>query len=340
MDLVLRFLEYNLLLSLAAGLVAWLIVLGVVRFLGIRSSSLGFCFFSLPVVKSMLISLGIGLVFPWPAQWFGKWHILALPPWRVLPLLLIWAAGITLVYWLIVKRARQSVLVEAQTAGETAPRLTAAFENVLEGFHKTTCPQCSDDLCCTIELKASPRLLVSTRVNSPLALTDGGEPAILFPAGLVSRLSDAELRGALAHEMAHFYLRLPNWCSAGTLQMITPISPIASLVGEYLHRKEEMACDELAVSILGQPEVYANMLTKSYRYAREQRNHAALGRLQVFPRLVGGLVSSKPLLSERVERLLSLESTPASWKQSRLVAWVAWALLVLLIFYSSAFIPS
>lgn len=340
MAVILRFLVYNLLLSLAAGLVAWLIVLGVVRLLGIRSSSLGFCFFSLPVFKSILISLGIGLVFPWPIQWFGKWQGLALPFWQVLPVLLIWAAGMFLVYWLIVQHARLSVLVEAQPAAEAAPRLAAAFENVLVGFREAPCPQCSDDLCRIVKMKVEPRLLISRRLNSPVALTDGGEPLILFPSGLVSQLSDVELAGALAHELAHFYLRRPNWCSAGLLQKLTLFNPVASLVGEYLHRQEEMACDELAVSILGQPEVYASMLTRSYRYSREQADRTAQGRLQVLPRLVGGLIGSKPLLSQRVEHLLSIELTRKSWKQSRLVVWLAWAGLVLVIFYGYVFIPS
>jgi Zn-dependent protease with chaperone function len=262
MALLARFLVYNLLFSLAAGLLAWLIVWAAVRLLGIRSSSLSFCFFSLPLVKAILILLGVGLIFPWPGEWFGKWHDLALPFSQALPILLIWAVTIYLFYLLIVRHARRTALQETQPVTEAAPRLSAAFETVLEGFRQVPCPQCSDDLCCAVELKSKPRLLVSERLSSPLALTDGGEPLIIFPVGLVSRLSDAELAGALAHELAHFHLRRPNWCSAGTLQKLTLINPAASLVGEYLHRQEEKACDELAIAIVGQPEEFASMLTK------------------------------------------------------------------------------
>jgi Zn-dependent protease with chaperone function len=340
MAVILRFLEYNLLPSLAAGLVAWLIVLGVVRLFRIRSSALGFCFFSLPVVKSVLILLGVGLVFPWPGQWFKNWHSLALPFWQVLPILLIWAAGAYLVYMVIVRDARLSVLHEAQPAAEAAPRLMLSFEKVVEGYRSAPCPQCDDDLCRIVQLKGRPQLLVSPSLHTPLALTDGGDPLILFPAGLASQLSDAELAGALAHELAHFYLRRPNWCSAGTLQKLTLIDPVASLVGEYLHRQEEIACDELAISILGQPEVYAGMLTKSYRYALDKADGTAWGRLQVLPHLMGGLVGPKPLLSARVEHLLSIESTSTSWMQSRLVAWLLLAVLILLFFYSNTLFPS
>lgn len=336
MALLVRFLVYNLLLSLVAGILAWLIVFACVRLLGIWSSLLALCFFSLPLIKSILVLLGVGLVFPWPTQWFENWHNLALPFDRVLPVLLIWAIGVVLVYLLIVRRARQATLRGARPASEVAPRLASVFETVLEGFQKMPCPQCSDSLWCTIELKTKPYLLVSDRINSPLALVEGGEPVILFPVGLVSRLSDSELAGALAHEIAHFHLRHPGWCSVDTLQKLTLINPTASLVGEYIHRQEEKACDELAISIIGKPELYAGMLTKSYRFAKEQAGRTALGRLQVLPRLVG----FKPLLSERVEHLLNVPSIPQTWKQSRVVAWLVWAMLFWVLFPGVSFIHS
>jgi len=184
--------------------------------------------------------------------------------------------------------------------------------------------------------EANPRLLVSEHLNSPLALTGGGEPAILFPTSLVSRLDQAELEGALAHEMAHFQLRRPNWCSAGTLQKLTLINPVANLVREYLHRQEEKACDEVAVSIVGQPDMYAAMLTKSYRYAKEQSNPIPLSRLQGLPRLLG----FKPLLSERIEHLLHPESQRMGWQASRIIVWVVWAALFGLLFFSFSATPS
>ncbi|MGE5221077.1 MAG: M56 family metallopeptidase [Omnitrophica WOR_2 bacterium] len=329
MSLPVRFLVYNLLPSLAAGLLAWSVVFVAIRLLRIRSSSLSICFFSLPLLKSILVLLGVGLIFQWPLQWFDKWRNLALPIDQALPILLVWSAGIYLVYFWIVRHARQVTLQGARPAAVAAPRLAVVYENVLADFRKAPCPQCSDDLCGTIQLKSKPRLLVSDRINSPMALTGGGEPLILFPVGLVSRLRDGELAGALAHELAHFYLRLPVWCSVGTLQKLTLINPAASLVGEYLHRQEEKACDELAVSIVGQPELYAEMLTSSYRFAKEQAGRTMLSRLHVLPRLVG----FKPLLSERVEHLLQAQSTPEGWMPPRVVTWLVWTLLFWILFF-------
>ncbi len=336
MTLLGRFLVYNLLSSLAAGLLAWLIVFAAIRLLGIRSSAIGFCFLSLPVFKSVLVLLGIGLIFPWPWQWFTTWHNLALAFGQVLPFVFLWSAGIYLIYLLVVQRARRAALEGAQPASEAAPRLVAVYQNILNDFHKLPCPQCGDDLCCTVEFNIQPRLLVSERLNSPLALTGGGEAAILFPTGLASRLGDDELRGALAHELAHFHLRRPGWCSAATLQKMTLINPVAGFLGEYMHRQEEKACDELAIAITGQPEVYAGMLTKSFRYAREQGNRNTTGRLQVLPRLAG----FKPLLSERVEHLLDAIPSSRGWKQSRLVIWLVWAMIFSFLFFGFSFIPS
>jgi len=114
------------------------------------------------------------------------------------------------------------------------------------------------------------------------------------------------------------------------LQKLTLVNPVTGLVGEYLQRQEEKACDDLAVSIVGHPELYAGMLTKSYRFAKEQPDPRTPDRLQVLPRLVG----FKPLLSERVEHLFQAESIGRSMKQSRVVAWLVWAALFTLLFYS------
>jgi Zn-dependent protease with chaperone function len=333
--LVAHFLVSNLLFSLAAGLLAWLVAWVMVRLLELRSSS-PFLLLQLTGVQIAPCSGRDWNDFPWPTPWLDSFQRQALPAGPVVLSRLAWAAGVYLIYLLVVRKARQFALRGAAPAAEAAPRLAANFETVVEGFRKVPCPSCSDDLCCTVELKSRPRLLVSRHISSPLAMTDGGEPIILFPEGLLSRLNDAELAGALAHEVAHFHLRRPSWCSAGTLQKLTWVSPVAGLLGTYLQRQEEKACDELAVSVVGQPEVYAGMLTKSYRYAREQDNPANSFQLSVLPRLLG----FKPLLSERVEHLLRSEHVPKGWKQSRLVLWLAWIVLFSILFFGFSTLPS
>ena len=55
----------------------------------------------------------------------------------------------------------------------------------------------------------------------------------------------------------------------------------------------------MAVAALGQPDVFAEMLLKSYRYAAQSLS-PLVGRLQSVPQLIG----LKPMISERVENIL------------------------------------
>jgi len=343
-----RFLVYNMLLSLAAGLVAWLIVMAALRLLRIQSSAQSLYLLSLPVFKSFLILLGVGLVFPWPAQLFEGWHRQAIPFRQVLPFLLIWAVIVYLAYQLLVRRARQALLKDALPATQTAPHLAAIFNSVQAAYQHVPCPTCDDDLCCVVQLNRSVALLVSERLDSPVALTDAGQPALLFPAGLIPLLRDDELAAALAHELAHFILRRPNWCSAGTLQKLTLLNPLTGLMSHYLHRQEEKACDDLAIKAIaaiepvtgeaalpatGQPELYAEMLTKCYRYASQQKEPVTLGGWQPLPRLLG----FRPLLSERVEHILAVGDASGEQKHSPVVFWLVWAALFGLLFFSWSF---
>ncbi len=334
MTALVRFLAYNLLVSLVAGALAWLVVRLVVGGLRLRAGTTIFCFLALPVVKSLLLVLGVGVVFPWPSLVFLAWHAQALPFGQLWPWLLLWGISVFLLYRLAVWRARQTLLAGALPATSAAPRLAAAYETVSEAYRRAPRPSCAEELCCVREKPLQPNLLVSEHLDSPLALTDGGAPAILFPSALVSHLDDDELACALAHERAHFVLRRRDWCSAGTLQFLTLLNPVAGLAGEYLHRQEEIACDDLAVSIVPRPETFASMLTKCYRFARGQASGALSARLHLLPRLVG----FRPLLSERVERLLaprdiapqSASTRPAP---SPFVVWLVWGCLAAALFF-------
>ena len=62
---LLDFALYNLAGSLIAGLLAWMMVMAALRLLSVRTPFLYASFLALPLVKSGLVLLGIGLVFPW-----------------------------------------------------------------------------------------------------------------------------------------------------------------------------------------------------------------------------------------------------------------------------------
>jgi Zn-dependent protease with chaperone function len=329
-NLLFRFLVFNLLASLAGGLLAWLVVWAAVRGMGVRSSASSFCFFSLAVFKSLLLLLGLGLILPWPTEWFEAVHASALPPSLVLPYFLIWLGAVNLIFFFAGRDARRGALEDAHPAADAGPRLQAVFLPLVEEFRKNSCRECREDFCSVAVLGQTPRLMVSDRIRSPMVLTGEGEATVIFPHGLLSQLTESELAGALAHELAHLVLRRPVWCSAGTLQKMAWMVPAAGVVGGYLHRQEETTCDELAVRITGQPpDAYAGMLTKSYRFARGESNPRLNAWLQVLPRLVG----FKPLLSERVEHLVGPESIGGAWRSSPWLVWTVWIILLALLLF-------
>lgn len=328
MILLQQFFLYNLLPAVVSGLLVWLLVYAALAIFRIEYGTLRISLLAAPLAKSLLVLFGIGLVLPWPREVFAAWHANALSFWTVLPIVLVWAGLAWIVRTLLVQRARRLALQHAEPANETAPRLTASMNRMHAAYRK--CPQKlvgqGGVACCVNAKHPKPRLLVSHEgLRSPTILTTGSRPVILFPLDLIDRLSDNELDGALAHEYAHFLLR--SWCgvSSTNLRRIVPINPIAGLVASFLVREEEKACDDMAVAALGQPEVYADMLLKSYRFAVGQAD-PLIGRLRVLPQLLG----MRPMIAERIERLLQSRLPQAQLGAQMAVTCLLWTGLIFL----------
>lgn len=318
-----QFLLYNLLPSVAVGALVWLVVVAAFNLLPIRQAVLRLCLLWMPLAKSLFVLLGIGLILPWPEPFFRSWQDAVLAPRQVIPFLLLWAGGAALLYEGVVRRIRKRLLQDVRPAPE---RLERTLDEVLAAYRQTTACRCDNGLLCSAASLPRPQLFVVDDLRSPLVLTAGGEPAILLPAGLAETLGDDELAGALAHEVTHFGLHWPGWCSVGGLRKLAVVSPVAALVSAHIHREEEKACDDMAVRITGDRETYADMLLKSYRYALAQDRSLAR-HLAFLPQLLG----RRPALSERVERLLH-DPAPAAGRPLQvlltLLLWVAASTLI------------
>ncbi len=301
-----QFILYNLLPAVLAGLLTWIFVAFALNILRIELGWMRLSLLYIPIIKSILVLLGIGLVMQWPREVFTTWRAQSISYTLIIPFVLLWL-GITLFLRnYFVRRARKIALANAKPARDAAPRLHESMQRVQTAYDKVPMHMvCGGAIVCVKNDLPLAKVLVSTQgLDTPLILLNEEEPTIVFPQELVTKLKDEELDGALAHEYAHFMLTNPAWCSSQGMQYIASVSPIAQLISGQLEREEEKACDDMAVTALGNSEPYTEMLLKSYRFAAGQKSPLS-GRLQVLPQLLG----VRPIFTERVERLVQ-ETSP------------------------------
>ncbi len=141
-----------------------------------------------------------------------------------------------------------------------------------------------------------PELLVSPEPISPF-LVGTLRPRIVVPESLLTESSHARLRHVLAHELAHLVRHdlWTNWLllAARTLHWS---NPIAWWTVYEMRSEREAACDELALSALGEADrtVYAaTMLDLA----------STLSPSKIAPGMIG-LFSSTSRLNGRIQRLL------------------------------------
>lgn len=151
----------------------------------------------------------------------------------------------------------------------------------------------------------------------PVSLTSGDMPTVYIsslvrPRLVISRsfidlLTERELEGVLAHELAHM-LRHDIWKGwvLTALRLLQFYNPIVLLVFRRITQDGEMTCDDLAVSWTKDPDGYAESLQKVSQTSGEGRDTPQPAKTP------GGLGtirsrlethSERVLIKERVERL-------------------------------------
>ncbi|HEY2589699.1 MAG TPA: polysaccharide biosynthesis/export family protein [Tepidisphaeraceae bacterium] len=161
-------------------------------------------------------------------------------PWLVIA----WAAGVLVLSarnlgaWIAVRQLRS---LTTRAVGESLVHRAAALSDRL-GLHRTV------------------RLLQSTRVDSPLVI-GVVKPVILLPASVLTELPAAQIEALLAHELAHVlrndYLVNLFQCVIETLLFY---HPAVWWVSHRLRIEREHCCDDLAVGVTHEREVYARAL--------------------------------------------------------------------------------
>jgi len=185
--------------------------------------------------------------------------------------------------------------------------------------------------------------------NAPNAFATGRNPehaAVAATTGILRVLSERELRGVMAHELAHvkhrdILISTVSATMAGAISMLAnfamffggrnsegrPANPIvgllvmllaplaASLIQMAISRAREFEADRGGAEISGDPRALASALEKIHAYARgvpmaAAERHPETAQMMIMNPLsaggLRGLFSTHPSTEERVERLLAM----------------------------------
>ncbi len=185
--------------------------------------------------------------------------------------------------------------------------------------------------------------------DAPNAFATGRNPehaAVAATTGILQVLTERELRGVMAHELAHvkhrdILISTISATMAGAISMLAnfamffggrngrtsnPIAGIlvmllaplaASLIQMAISRAREFEADRGGAEICGDPQALASALQKIQRYAQgipmqAAERHPETAQMMIMNPLSGGglrgLFSTHPPTEERVERLMAMGS--------------------------------
>ena len=185
--------------------------------------------------------------------------------------------------------------------------------------------------------------------DAPNAFATGRNPqnaAVAATTGILRTLSERELRGVMAHELAHvkhrdILISTISATMAGAISMLAnfamifggrdnegrPVNPIvsilvmllaplaASLIQMAISRAREFEADRGGAEISGDPQALASALQKIHRMAQglpmeAAERHPETAQMMIMNPLsaggLRGLFSTHPSTEERVERLLEM----------------------------------
>ena len=185
--------------------------------------------------------------------------------------------------------------------------------------------------------------------NQPNAFATGRNPesaAVAATVGIMQILSDRELRGVMAHELAHVKHRdtlistisatmagaigsiaqfgmffgggrdRPNPIIGILMMFLAPMA--AGLIQMAISRSREYEADRMGAQISKDPKALASALEKIHKYARQIPNqtaeaHPETGQMMIINPLSGvsfdSLFSTHPKTEERVARLMAMASS-------------------------------
>lgn len=166
----------------------------------------------------------------------------------------------------------------------------------------------------------APEIFVTNR-KEPMAYVTGTlSPVLVLSPSLIDLLEEEELKGVLAHEMAHILKgdHRRDWALLA-LRSLMFFNPVVLVVFRRITQENEQVCDDMAVSLTRNPLGLASGLIKVFRGSGE-RTPFRSGRRGLIARM-GDLLPHHRyrIAEERLKRLLSpVPDKEVSWEGMRL----------------------
>jgi beta-lactamase regulating signal transducer with metallopeptidase domain len=159
-------------------------------------------------------------------------------------LLLSWFCGVALLTLRLVTGWLWLQRVKSSGTGPVPPTLDALAERVRRRLH----------------ISRGVRLLESTRLDVPTVI-GWLKPVVLLPASAMSALAPAQLEAIIAHELAHIRRHdyLVNLLQT-LVETLLFYHPAVWWLSRQIRIERENCCDDLAVSLCGDPVAYARAL--------------------------------------------------------------------------------
>ncbi len=211
---------------------------------------------------------------------------------ETLPLLLpylsvLWLATITLL--------ASKLLIEISTVNKLPKQGTVAPNDELKSRF--------DELVKQISLNVTPRLLISLKVEVPMAI-GWLKPVVLLPATMITGLNNAQLEMLILHELAHIRRHdyLVNFLQT-LVEILLFFHPAVLWVSKQMRNEREYCSDDIAVQHCGNAIAYAHTLADTASLCTKTHNHT-------IPNMA--MAASGGDLKQRVIRLVDHHCAPSN----------------------------
>ncbi|MCI2285805.1 TonB family protein [Colwellia sp. MSW7] len=181
---------------------------------------------------------------------------------ETLPLLLpyisvLWLATITLL--------AGKLLIEITTVNRLPQQGTVAPADQLQARF--------NELVKQINLTIAPRLLISLKVDVPMAI-GWLKPVVLLPANMITGLNSAQLEMLILHELAHIRRHdyLVNFLQT-LVEILLFFHPGVLWASKQMRNEREYCSDDIAVQHCGNAIAYAHTLADTASLCTKSHNH-------------------------------------------------------------------